>query len=72
MDISKTIIECWNSLEPTAVAEWEELTRDIQNAYAQLVSRFGNGVAFDGDTWEDQRYYHARSLFPRTCMYRSR
>ncbi|PVF92343.1 hypothetical protein CPB86DRAFT_802097 [Serendipita vermifera] len=63
LEISKTILDLWNTLEPTAIFEWEELTRDIKNAYAQLVSRFGNGVVFYGDHWEDQRYYHARSLF---------
>ncbi|PVF93015.1 hypothetical protein CPB86DRAFT_829604 [Serendipita vermifera] len=63
LDISKTIIDIWNTLDPTSIFEWEELTRDIKNAYAQLVSRFGNGVVFYGDHWEDQRYYHARSLF---------
>ncbi|PVF91988.1 hypothetical protein CPB86DRAFT_802397 [Serendipita vermifera] len=63
LDISKTIIDLWNTLDPTAILEWEELTRDIKNAYAQLVSRFGNGAVFYGDHWEDQRRYHARSLF---------
>ncbi|PVF90951.1 hypothetical protein CPB86DRAFT_803179 [Serendipita vermifera] len=63
MDISKTIIDLWNTLDPTVIFEWEELVRDIKNAYAQLVSRFGNGVVFYGDNWEDQRCYHARSLF---------
>ncbi|PVF90952.1 hypothetical protein CPB86DRAFT_830802, partial [Serendipita vermifera] len=63
LHISKTIIDLWNTLDSTAILEWEELTRDIKNAYAQLISRFGNGIVFYGDNWEDQRYYHARSLF---------
>ncbi|CAG8738650.1 12329_t:CDS:2, partial [Acaulospora colombiana] len=71
MDISKAIIDLWKSLDPAAILEWEELTRDIRSAYAQLVSRFGNGVVFDGDAWEDQRYYHARSLFYKWMGYQS-
>ncbi|PVF93019.1 hypothetical protein CPB86DRAFT_877453 [Serendipita vermifera] len=61
--ISKTIIGLWKALDPAAIFEWEELTRDVHSAYAQLFSRFGNGVEFDGNAWENQRYYHARSLF---------
>lgn len=61
--ISKTIIGLWKALDPAAIFEWEELTRDVHSAYAQLFSRFGNGVEFDGNAWESQRYYHARSLF---------
>ncbi|PVF91989.1 hypothetical protein CPB86DRAFT_791630 [Serendipita vermifera] len=71
MDVSKVIIDLWKSLDAAAMFEWEELTRDIQNAYSQLVSRFGNGVVFDGNTWEDQRYYHARSLFFKWMGYQS-
>ncbi|PVF91120.1 hypothetical protein CPB86DRAFT_792268 [Serendipita vermifera] len=71
MDASKAIIDLWKSLDAAAIVEWEELTRDIQNAYAQLVSRFGNGIVFDGNTWEDQRYYHARSLFFKWMGYQS-
>ncbi|PVF91987.1 hypothetical protein CPB86DRAFT_791629 [Serendipita vermifera] len=63
MGISMSIIEIWKNLDPAAIFEWEELTRDIKSAYAQLVYRFGNGIIFDGNAWEDQRYYHARSLF---------
>ncbi|PVF91982.1 hypothetical protein CPB86DRAFT_802391 [Serendipita vermifera] len=63
MDISRDILELWKALDPVAISEWEELTRDIQTAYAQLTSLFGNGVAFDRSAWEDQRYYHARRLF---------
>ncbi|PVF91986.1 hypothetical protein CPB86DRAFT_791627 [Serendipita vermifera] len=63
IDISKSIADLWKSLDPTALFEWEELTRDIKSAYAQLVARFGNGAVFDGNAWEDQRGYHARSLF---------
>ncbi|CAG8751122.1 9217_t:CDS:1, partial [Acaulospora colombiana] len=69
IDISKSIIALWKSLDPMALFEWEELTRDIQNAYAQLVARFGNGVVFYGDTWEYQRYYHAQSLFSKWMGY---
>ncbi|PVF93018.1 hypothetical protein CPB86DRAFT_819143 [Serendipita vermifera] len=69
MDISKSIIDLWKSLDPTAIFEWTELTCDIKSAYAQLVSRFGNGAVFDGNTWEDQRHYHARSLFYKWMGY---
>ncbi|PVF92346.1 hypothetical protein CPB86DRAFT_791235, partial [Serendipita vermifera] len=70
MDKSKAIIDLWTSLDSAALFEWDELTRDIQSAYAQLVSRFGNGV-FHGNAWEDQRYYHARSLFLKWTGYQS-
>ncbi|PVF90831.1 hypothetical protein CPB86DRAFT_792413 [Serendipita vermifera] len=71
MGISKALIDLWTSLDKAALFEWDELTRDIQSAYAQLVSRFGNGVVFDGSAWEDQRYYHARSLFFKWTGYQS-
>ncbi|PVF91985.1 hypothetical protein CPB86DRAFT_791625 [Serendipita vermifera] len=71
MNISKTIIDLWKSLDPTAIVEWEELARDIQSACVQLASRFGNGVVFDGNAWENQRLYHARSLFFKWKGYQS-
>ncbi|PVF91984.1 hypothetical protein CPB86DRAFT_791622 [Serendipita vermifera] len=69
MDIAKAIIDLWKSLDATALFEWEELTRDIQSTFAQLVSRFGNGAVFDGSAWENQRDYHARSLFYKWMGY---
>jgi hypothetical protein len=69
--MSKPILEYWNALNSEEVLEWEELARDIRSAYAQLVARFGNGTLFDGSAWEDQRYYHARSLFFKWTGYRA-
>ncbi|PVF93030.1 hypothetical protein CPB86DRAFT_790561 [Serendipita vermifera] len=71
MDIAKTIIDTWNALGPAEIYEWEELVRDIRNVYAQLAARFGNGAVFDGNIWEDQRNYHARSLFFKWTGYQT-
>jgi hypothetical protein len=62
-DISKTVLEYWKSLQPAEVIDWEELARDIRIAHAQLLAVFGNGVIFDGNDWEEQRQYHARTLY---------
>jgi hypothetical protein len=62
-DISKKVIEFWKVLEPSEIAEWAELACDIRTAHAQLVAVFGNGVVFDGKDWEEQRHYHARTLY---------
>jgi hypothetical protein len=45
------------------MAEWGELARDIRDAHALLVYLFGNGVIFDGNAWEEQKYYHARTIY---------
>ncbi|PVF97450.1 hypothetical protein CPB86DRAFT_826510 [Serendipita vermifera] len=71
MSISKFIIDTWNALGQEEICEWEELVRDIRNVYTQLTARFGNGVVFDENTWEDQRYYHARSLFFKWVGYQT-
>jgi hypothetical protein len=69
--MSKPILEYWNALNPEEIFEWEELARDIRSAYAQLAARFGNGAVFDGRDWEDQRHYHARSLFFKWTGYQT-
>jgi hypothetical protein len=71
MDHSKTILEYWKALYPEEVLEWEELARDIRTVYAQLAARFGDGAVFDGKDWEDQRYYHTRSLFLKWTGYQA-
>jgi hypothetical protein len=62
-DISKRVVEFWKVLEPSEIAEWSELACDIRIAHAQLVATFGNGIVFDGKDWEEQRQYHARTLY---------
>lgn len=62
-DISKAVVNFWNVLEPDEVVDWAELARDIRNAHTQLVASFGNGINFYGKDWEEQRHYHARSLY---------
>jgi hypothetical protein len=62
-DISKTVVELWKTVQPPEVIEWAELARDIRIAHTYLVAAFGNGVVFDGKDWEEQRQYHARSLY---------
>jgi hypothetical protein len=62
-DISKKVVEFWKVLEPFEIAEWAELACDIRAAHVQLIAVFGNGVVFDGKDWEEQRQYHARTLY---------
>jgi hypothetical protein len=57
------VVEFWKALEPSEIAEWSELACDIRIAHAQLVATFGNGIVFDGKDWEEQRQYHARTLY---------
>lgn len=71
INIAKRLIDTWNALSPAQISEWEELVRDIRSVYAQLVARFGNNVVFDGNAWENQRYYHARSLFFKWMGYQT-
>ncbi|PVF98982.1 hypothetical protein CPB86DRAFT_825352 [Serendipita vermifera] len=70
-DISKTIVEFWKTLEPSDIAEWEELARDIRNIYGRIVTLFGNGSTFDGRSWEEQRSYHARTLYFKWMGYQA-
>ncbi|PVF91152.1 hypothetical protein CPB86DRAFT_792249, partial [Serendipita vermifera] len=70
-DSSKSILEFWNALDPGEIFEWEELARDIRIAYAQLASRFGNGIEFDGSAWEYWRQYHARNIFLKWMGYQA-
>jgi hypothetical protein len=62
-DISKTVVEFWKVLDSSEIMEWGELACDIRLAHAQLIAIFGNGVIFDGKDWEEQRHYHARTLY---------
>ncbi|PVF91272.1 hypothetical protein CPB86DRAFT_820621 [Serendipita vermifera] len=62
-DISKTVVEYWNLLEPHDIMDWAELAHDVRNAHTQLVASFSNRVTFDGKDWEDQRQYLARTLY---------
>jgi hypothetical protein len=57
------VLEYWKTLQPSEVTDWAELARDIRIAHAQLLAAFGNGAVFDGNDWEEQRYYHARTLY---------
>jgi hypothetical protein len=70
-EISKRILELWNALGPNEMFEWEELVRDIRNIYARLITLFGNGITFDGKDWEEQRHYHARSLYFKWTGYQA-
>jgi hypothetical protein len=70
-DYSKAILEYWKSLYTAEILKWEELAQDIRSAYGQLAARFGNGLVFDGNDWEDQRYYHARNLFLKWTGYQT-
>jgi hypothetical protein len=69
--ISKAILEYWNTLDLEEILEWEELARDIRCAYARLVAQFANGTLFDGNIWEAQRHYLARSLFFKWTGYQA-
>lgn len=63
VDISKTVVKFWKVLGPEEITDWAELARDVRNAHTQLMASFGNGTIFDGKDWEEQRHYHARSLY---------
>ncbi|PVF98986.1 hypothetical protein CPB86DRAFT_814297 [Serendipita vermifera] len=58
---SKTIVGVWKNLEPSDIAEWEELARDVRNACS----------TFDGRRWEEQRSYHARTLYFKWMGYQA-
>ncbi|PVF98993.1 hypothetical protein CPB86DRAFT_326921 [Serendipita vermifera] len=70
-DISKTVVGFWNVLDPGEIMDWAELARDIRNAHTQLVASFGNGITFDGKSWEEQRSYHARTLYFKWMGYQA-
>jgi hypothetical protein len=62
IDISKVILDYWKALNPGEVFEWEEVARDIQQAYIQLVAQFGKWGRFDERDWENHIFYHSRSI----------
>jgi hypothetical protein len=62
-NIAKAIAKSWMTLSMSEIAEWEELARDIRAAYSLLTSSFGNGAVFEGSQWEEERLYHARSIY---------
>jgi hypothetical protein len=61
--VAKALAESWMTLTMSEIAEWEELARDIRAVYALLISSFGNGTIFEGSQWEEERLYHARSIY---------
>ncbi|PVF91818.1 hypothetical protein CPB86DRAFT_820180 [Serendipita vermifera] len=67
-DISKAVVNFWKVFE---IADWAELACDVRNAHTQLVASFGNGVIFDGKDWEEQRHYHASSLYFKWMGYQA-
>ncbi|PVF93032.1 hypothetical protein CPB86DRAFT_801577 [Serendipita vermifera] len=62
-DTSRAVAQFWTNLNQVEVAEWEELARDIREIHARLVSLFGSGIVSDGNAWEEQRQYHARTIY---------
>ncbi|PVF98992.1 hypothetical protein CPB86DRAFT_784222 [Serendipita vermifera] len=70
-DISKNAVEFWKALAPDEIMDWAEFARDIRNAHMQLVVSFGSGITFDGKDWEEQRSYHARTLYFKWMGYQA-
>ncbi|PVF91822.1 hypothetical protein CPB86DRAFT_791775 [Serendipita vermifera] len=70
-DISKNVVEFWKALAPDEIMDWAEFARDVRNAHTQLVASFGNGITFDGKDWEEQRSYHARTLYFKWMGYQA-
>lgn len=50
-------------LDEIEMAEWGELGHDFQNAHSALINQFGGGVQFDGKLWEEEKCYHARTIY---------
>ncbi|PVF91816.1 hypothetical protein CPB86DRAFT_802533 [Serendipita vermifera] len=69
--VAPIIVNTWRTLETSDIAEWEELARDIRNIYGRIVTLFGNGSTFDGKSWEEQRSYHARTLYFKWMGYQA-